>query len=50
MNLFELHKEFVKTIIFDTIETYAGQWRLVHEAIQNAHDAIQINSNIRRGR
>ena len=40
MNLFGIQKDFVKTIIRDTVETYSGQWRLVHEAIQNAHDSI----------
>ena len=49
MNIFELQEKFVKTIIRDTIETYSGQWRLVHEAIQNAHDHIQLNDNIREG-
>jgi hypothetical protein len=50
MKLFELQDAFVKVIIRDTIETYSGQWRLVHEAIQNAHDAIQRNLEIKRGR
>lgn len=50
MKLFELQDEFVKTIIRDTIETYSGQWRLVHEAIQNSHDAIQQNNGIKTGR
>jgi hypothetical protein len=49
MNIFQLEETFVKTIIGDTIETYPGQWRLVHEAIQNAHDHIQLNRNITRG-
>ena len=50
INVFELQYEFVKTIILDTIETYSGQWRLVHEAVQNAHDAIQKNPNVERGK
>lgn len=50
IDVFELEKEFVKTIIRDTIETYSGQWRLIHESIQNAHDAIQKNSNIQTGK
>jgi Histidine kinase-, DNA gyrase B-, and HSP90-like ATPase len=49
MNLFDLKEEFVKTIIRSTIETYSGPWRLVHEAIQNAHDHIQLNDNITEG-
>ena len=49
MNLFGLEESFVKTIIRDTVETYSGQWRFVHEAIQNAHDSIQLNSEIERG-
>jgi hypothetical protein len=49
MNIFELQEAFVKTIIRDTIETYSGQWRLVHEAVQNAHDHIQLNTNISKG-
>lgn len=48
-NLFKLQDEFVKHIIQNTIETYSGQWRLVHEAIQNAHDAIQLNEKIDKG-
>lgn len=50
MDLFNLQKDFVKTIIRDTVETYSGQWRLVHEAIQNAHDSIQLNKKISRGK
>ncbi len=50
MNLFGLEESCVKTIIQDTIETYSGQWRFVHEAIQNAHDSIQLNSEIKRGK
>ena len=50
MNLFGLEENFVKTIIRDTVETYSGQWRFVHEAIQNAHDGIQLNSEIERGK
>ena len=50
MDLFNLQKDFVKTIIRDTVETYSGQWRFVHEAIQNAHDSIQLNSGITRGK
>ena len=50
MDLFGLQKDFVKTLIRDTIETYSGQWRLVHEAIQNAHDSIQLNEKIGRGK
>ena len=50
MNLFGLEESFVKTLIRDTIETYSGQWRLVHEAIQNAHDSIQLNEKIGRGK
>jgi len=50
MNLFALQKEFVKTIIRDTVETYSGQWRLIHEAIQNSHDHIQLNRKINRGK
>ena len=50
MNLFGLQKDFVKTIIRDTVETYSGQWRLVHEAIQNAHDSIQLNTEFKRGK
>ena len=50
MNLFGLQKDFVKTIIRDTVETYSGQWRLVHEAIQNAHDSIQLNPELKRGK
>ncbi len=49
MDLFNLQKDFVKTIIRDTVETYSGQWRLVYEAIQNAHDSIQLNKKIGRG-
>ncbi|HMU47354.1 MAG TPA: ATP-binding protein [Chitinophagaceae bacterium] len=49
MNLFSIQDEFVKNIIKDTIETYSGQWRIVHEAIQNSHDAIQLNDKIKRG-
>src|ERR1051326_8622496 len=49
MNIFQLEQSFVKTIIADTIETYSGQWRWVHEALQNAHDHIQLNSNITEG-
>ena len=50
MDLFNLQKDFVKTIIRDTVETYSGQWRLVHEAIQNAHDSIQLNKKISKGK
>lgn len=49
MNLFSIQDELVKNIIKDTIETYSGQWRIIHEAIQNAHDAIQLNTNVKRG-
>jgi hypothetical protein len=49
MNIFQLEEAFVKTIISDTVETYPGQWRLVHEALQNAHDHIQLNRNISKG-
>lgn len=49
MNIFDLQKTFVKTIIKDTIETYSGQWRLIHEALQNAHDHIQLNDKIEKG-
>jgi DNA gyrase/topoisomerase IV subunit B len=49
MNVFQLHKKFVTTLIRDTIETYPGAWRLVHEAAQNAADAIYRNDKIKRG-
>ncbi|MGH9871850.1 MAG: ATP-binding protein [Pyrinomonadaceae bacterium] len=49
IDVFQLREDLVKTIIRDTIETYSGQWRLVHEAIQNAHDAIQKNTAIAEG-
>ncbi len=48
-SLFDLQGDFVKTIIKDTVETYSGQWRIVHEAIQNSHDAIQLNHSIKKG-
>jgi hypothetical protein len=48
-SLFVIQDELVKNIIKDTIETYSGQWRIIHEAIQNSHDAIQRNPNIRKG-
>ena len=50
MDLFGLQKDFVKTIIRDTVETYSGQWRFVHEAIQNAHDSIQLNPEFKGGK
>jgi len=49
MNLFDLQKQFVTTLIHDTIETYPGTWRLVHEASQNAADAIYKNESVKRG-
>ena len=49
MNLFSIQDELVKNIIKDTIETYSGPWRIIHEAVQNAHDAIQYNSKVKRG-
>lgn len=50
MDLFELQKQFVTTLIHDTIETYPGTWRLVHEASQNAADAIYKNEKVKRGK
>jgi len=49
MHLFEMQNLFVKNLIRDTIETYSGQWRLVHEAVQNAHDAIQLDPDSASG-
>lgn len=49
MNLFDMQDLFIKNLIHDTIETYSGQWRLVHEAVQNAHDAIQLDPDCREG-
>ena len=49
MDIFQLQKDFVSTLIHDTIETYPAQWRLVHEAAQNAADAIYRNDRIKRG-
>jgi DNA gyrase/topoisomerase IV subunit B len=50
MDIFHLQKEYVTTLIHDTIETYPGPWRLVHEGSQNAADAIQQNSKIKAGK
>lgn len=50
MDVFQLPKDFVRTLIRDTIETYPASWRLVHEAVQNAHDAISRNDQIQRGK
>lgn len=33
MKLFGLQADYVKMLIKDAIETYSGQWRLIHEAI-----------------
>lgn len=49
MKLFGLQADYVKMLIKDTIETYSGQWRLIHEAIQNSHDAIQLHDGISQG-
>lgn len=49
MQLFGLQVDYVKMLIKDTIETYSGQWRIIHEAIQNSHDAIQLCDGIDRG-
>lgn len=49
MKLFELQDQYVRKLIRDTIETYSGAWRLVHEAIQNSHDAIQLREGLDRG-
>jgi len=48
-SLFDLQGDLVKTIIKDTVETYSGQWRIAHEALQNSHDAIQLNPSIKNG-
>lgn len=50
MKLFGLQADYVKMLIKDTIETYSGQWRLIHEAIQNSHDAIQLHDGISQGK
>jgi len=50
MKLFGLPADHVKMLIKDTIETYSGQWRLIHEAIQNSHDAIQLHNGITQGK
>ncbi len=50
MRLFGLHEDHVKTLIKDTIETYSGQWRIIHESIQNSHDAIQLSEDIDQGK
>ncbi|MHA1331609.1 MAG: ATP-binding protein [Candidatus Hodarchaeales archaeon] len=49
MKLFGLCADYVKMLIKDTIETYSGQWRFIHEAIQNSHDAIQLHDGITQG-
>ncbi|PVV84485.1 ATP-binding protein [Dehalogenimonas alkenigignens] len=49
MHLFGMVPEYVKRLIKDTIETYSGQWRIIHEAVQNSHDHIQLNERISRG-
>lgn len=49
MRLFGLQRSYVQMLIKDTIETYSGQWRIIHEAIQNSHDAIQLNPAISQG-
>jgi len=49
MRLLGLQEQCVRTLIRDTIETYPGQWRLVHEPVQNSHDAIQLNEAITEG-
>ena len=49
MRLFGLVSEYVKMLIKDTIETYSGQWRIIHEPVQNSHDHIQLNDSIERG-
>lgn len=41
MNIFQSNSMYIRTLIKDTIETYSGQWRLIHESIQNSHDSIQ---------
>jgi len=50
MKLFGLKADYVKMLIRDTVETYSGQWRLIHEAIQNSHDAIQLHDGISQGK
>lgn len=50
MKLFGLQADYVKMLIKDTIETYSGQWRIVHEAIQNSHDAIQLHDGTSQGK
>jgi len=50
VRLFGLQADYVKILITDTIETYSGQWRIIHEAIQNSHDAIQLRDDIDQGK
>lgn len=50
MKLFDLEADYVRMLIKDTIETYSGQWRIIHEAIQNSHDSIQLRDDIDQGK
>lgn len=48
-DVFALPQSYVKHLIKDTIESYSPQWRLLHEAVQNARDAVQANEHIETG-